>query len=260
MTDFSSQLALPPAFKGIALFTPGGDFFYCIDPSKQSRWHVHLCGAIQERLGLPEPPYFLVPCYSATIDRQVDPQTGQVRVWAQAHLLAFRDRALLNAAFGLEDGIWQLASGESELCNPLVLSAYRESFPQLWENHEWVVRVNLAPSPDRFALGFDRTDADLSGRRNREVKGVEGYVLRLFIKGYSPAIEQMLQRLHELLETSLGQPYTLQAIDVLKHPELAEVDRVTSTPALIRVSPLPTRRIIGELDDMDRVLGLLRAD
>ncbi|MFM7558989.1 MAG: circadian clock protein KaiB, partial [Cylindrospermopsis raciborskii] len=58
--------SLPQVFKGIALFTPGGDLIYCIDPSKQKRWHLHLCGVLQQILNLSEPPHFLVPCYTAT--------------------------------------------------------------------------------------------------------------------------------------------------------------------------------------------------
>ena len=59
----------PLAFKGIALFTPGGDVVYCIDPKKQNRWHVQLCGLLQYLLNLPELPHFLVPSYAATLDR-----------------------------------------------------------------------------------------------------------------------------------------------------------------------------------------------
>jgi circadian clock protein KaiB len=249
MSDSLSELSIPPVFKGIALLTPGGDFFYCIDSSKQSRWHIHLCAAIQERLELPEPPHFLVPCYCATIDRWIDPQTGGVKTLAEAYPPVFRYQALLNAVFGTEPGLWKLAVGESELCNPLVLAAYRETFPQLWESHEWVVRVNLASIPDRLAPELEAAD--------RAETVLDGYVLRLFIKGYNPSVEATLLRLHELLETSLGQPYTLKIIDVLKHPDRAEADRISTTPTLIRLSPPPVRRIVGELNDIHQILSLL---
>ncbi|MFM6041706.1 MAG: circadian clock protein KaiB, partial [Dolichospermum sp.] len=44
------KLSKPQLFKGIALFTPGGDLIYCIDPSKQGRWHLNLCAALREIL------------------------------------------------------------------------------------------------------------------------------------------------------------------------------------------------------------------
>ncbi|MGL6284372.1 MAG: circadian clock KaiB family protein, partial [Microcoleaceae cyanobacterium] len=74
-------------FKGIALFTPGGDLVYCIDPSKQSRWHLHLCAVLQDILGLPEPPHFLVPAYTATIDQWLDNRTNQIQVAAAIYPL-----------------------------------------------------------------------------------------------------------------------------------------------------------------------------
>ncbi|MDJ0558735.1 MAG: circadian clock protein KaiB, partial [Microcystis sp. M53599_WE4] len=39
----TSAIVLPDIFKGIALFTPGGDLIYCIDPDKQTHWHLNLC-------------------------------------------------------------------------------------------------------------------------------------------------------------------------------------------------------------------------
>ena len=78
--NLDKQLSKPQLFKGIALFTPGGDLIYCIDSSKQGRWHLNLCAALQEILDLPEPPHFLVPCYTATIDHWLNPQTQKVQV------------------------------------------------------------------------------------------------------------------------------------------------------------------------------------
>ncbi|WP_239651521.1 hypothetical protein [Neosynechococcus sphagnicola] len=66
------QVHSPNLFKGIALFTPGGDLIYGIDVSKQSRWHLHLCTALQELLGLTEPPHFfssLLYCHRRSLAR-----------------------------------------------------------------------------------------------------------------------------------------------------------------------------------------------
>ena len=52
---------------------------------------------------------------------------------------------------------------------------------------------------------------------------------------------------------------TLEVVDVLAHPEIAESERIIATPMLVRVSPDPVRRIVGDLSDLDRVrwaLGL----
>jgi circadian clock protein KaiB len=69
--------------------------------------------------------------------------------------------------------------------------------------------------------------------------------------------KQTLENLHQILENSLGYPYTLKVIDVLKHPEQADADRISATPTLIRVWPKPVRRIVGQCDDLEKILQLL---
>lgn len=85
------------------------------------------------------------------------------------------------------------------------------------------------------------------------------YVLRLFVSGHSAATERTLQILHELLERSLRSSYTLRVIDILKHPEEAESYQISATPTLVRFSPQPVRRIVGNLEDFDKVLQVLAA-
>jgi circadian clock protein KaiB len=58
----------------------------------------------------------------------------------------------------------------------------------------------------------------------------------------------------------LQQPYTLKVIDVQKHPDLAEADQVAATPTLMRVWPLPVKRIVGELEDAQAILRILTAE
>jgi KaiB domain. len=62
---------------------------------------------------------------------------------------------------------------------------------------------------------------------------------------------------HQLLEQSLNHPYTLKVIDVFKHPEQAESDQISATPTLIKIWPKPVRRIVGELNDAEKIRRLL---
>jgi circadian clock protein KaiB len=240
--------SVPAIFKGIALFTPGGDLIYCIDPDKQGRWHLNLCVALQELLELPEPPHFLIPCYTATVDRWFDSTLQQVRTVAEAYPAVFRYRALLNVVFETDRLIWQPAPLPEGVCDPIVLNAYRHQFPALWQNHDLVVRFAEAVPPAATPLEL-----------TPQPPPAAGYVLRLFISGYSAATQRILQNLHQLLEESLGYPYTLKVIDIFKHPEQAEVDQVSATPTLVKVWPRPVRRIVGNLDDVDRILHMLGA-
>jgi circadian clock protein KaiB len=268
---------LPQLHKGIALFTPGGDVVYCVDPDKQSRWHSQLCAVLQEMLGLTEPPHFLVPCYTATIDRWLDPQTRQVCTAAEAYPFVLKHQALLSALFHLPDVTWQTVVPAAGVCDPLVLATYQQQFPQLWQEHDLVVRVEPVPpgkSARVAAIETDRAEANratpfsvdateptsdsaLSWSPLAQPQAAEGYVLRLFVSGHSAATERILKNLHQLLETALQQPYTLKVVDIYKHPEQAEADQVAATPTLVKVYPRPMRRLVGDLDDVQKILQIL---
>lgn len=252
MTPFTSPAKNPQLYKGIALLTPGGDLIYCIDPSKQGRWHLHLCASLQEILGLPEPPHFLVPCYTATIDHWLDHRTQKIHTFAEAYPPILPYQSLLNMIFETDNISWQPAPWQEGVCDPIVLSTYRSTFAALWENHNLVVKVNIAEppvNPESSLVVSPRTE--LSS---------QGYVLRLFIAGHTLHTERILQTLHELLEKHLSHPYTLKVIDVLTHPDQAEISQVSATPTLVKVFPPPVRRIIGNLESVERILQILQVD
>jgi circadian clock protein KaiB len=256
--SYSSDSALktqnPSLFKGIALFTPGGDLVYCIDLHKRNRWHLQLCSTLQEMLGLSEPPHFLLPCYTATIDRWLDPKTQQIQTSAEACPRVLPHRALLNAIFAADDLDWETDPCQKELCDPLVLASYRQQFPQLWEDHDLVVRLEQAKPLSSLA---ESRPGALSWSPQKLDEPSQGYVLRLFVAGHNAATERILQNLHQLLEKSLQQPYTLKVVDIYKHPEQAEADQVAATPTLVKVWPKPVRRIAGDLNDASKILQML---
>jgi circadian clock protein KaiB len=249
----SQNTSLPQLFKGIALFTPGGDLVYCIDPRKQNRWHLQLCAVLQEMLGLTEPPHFLVPCYSATLDRWLDPHTQTIQTVAEAYPLVMKHQALLNAIFEADDLIWREMPRQEGLCDPLILATYQQQFPQLWQDHDLIVQFEQAGSRERSQLGR----SPLPWSPPAQPQNARGYVLRLFVSGNTAATERILQSLHRLFETSLKHPYTLKVIDVHVHPEQAEIDHVTATPTLVKIYPEPVRRIVGDLDDVSKILRML---
>jgi circadian clock protein KaiB len=55
------------------------------------------------------------------------------------------------------------------------------------------------------------------------------------------------------LEHLNGQ-YTIEIIDLLKEPQLAEGDQILAIPTLVRKVPLPIRKIIGDLSNEEKVL------
>lgn len=243
---------LPELFKGIALVSPGGDIVYCIDPNKKGHWHLNLCTALQESLGLAEPPHFLVPAYTATIDRWFDPYSQKVQTVAEVYPAVQRYQQLLNAIFETENLEWHIAPWQDELCNPLVIETYRQIFPQLWENHDLIIHYQ---KPNNLTNALESVSE--IGEFNPHDHPHQNYVLRLFIAGNSATTKETLTTIHQLLEEGLQHPYTLKVIDVSKHPEQAEINQVSAIPTLVRVWPKPVRRIVGELKDLSRIMQIL---
>lgn len=237
-------------FKGIAVFTPGGDLAYCRDRLKRSQWHLNLCGALQEHLGLAESPHFLVPGFTATVDCWLDHPSQSLHIAAEIYPLVQRYQGLLNVLYGLGDLEWQRLLPSQEYQSLSLFEPYRAQFPQLWENHNLVLDI----SPQASAT---QPGSQPSSTLTAPPPLPDAPVLRLFVAGHSAMTEQILTTLQEVLETSRHRPYTLQMIDVSKHPEQAELDQISATPTLIRVWPKPTRRLVGELTDPRAILSLL---
>jgi circadian clock protein KaiB len=85
-------------------------------------------------------------------------------------------------------------------------------------------------------------------------------VLQLFVTGDTPRSQRALANLQRLCETHLRGEYTLEVVDVLARPQMAEAARILATPTLVRVQPGPARRVIGDLSDDLRVLHGLDLD
>ena len=80
------------------------------------------------------------------------------------------------------------------------------------------------------------------------------YMLRLFVSGKTHQSEQTILNLRRICEEEFNGKYSMQVIDILESPELAEEAKIRATPTLIKELPLPLRRVIGDLSDKDRVL------
>ena len=80
------------------------------------------------------------------------------------------------------------------------------------------------------------------------------YVLRLYVTGMSPRSTQAITAIKEICEHQLASRYDLEVIDIYQKPALARGEQIIATPTLVRVLPLPLRRLIGDLADRERVL------
>jgi circadian clock protein KaiB len=78
--------------------------------------------------------------------------------------------------------------------------------------------------------------------------------LRLYVVGQSPKSVAAFNNLTRLCEQRLATPFSIEVVDLLENPELAREDQILAIPTLVRRSPAPMHRVIGDLSDGERVL------
>lgn len=77
--------------------------------------------------------------------------------------------------------------------------------------------------------------------------------LRLYVAGRTPKSSAAVANLRKLCREHLDD-YSIEVVDLSRHPKLAKGDQILALPTLVRKLPVPIRRIIGDLSDTARVL------
>lgn len=80
------------------------------------------------------------------------------------------------------------------------------------------------------------------------------YELRLYIAGQTPKSVTALKNINKICKEHLDGKYSIEVIDLLKNPQLAEGDQIFAIPTLVRKVPQPIRKIIGDLSNEEKVL------
>jgi circadian clock protein KaiB len=78
--------------------------------------------------------------------------------------------------------------------------------------------------------------------------------LRLYVAGQTPKSILALQNITKYCKEHLEGQYSIEVIDLIKNPQLAEGDQIFAIPTLVRKVPEPIRKIIGDLSNKERVL------
>ena len=73
--------------------------------------------------------------------------------------------------------------------------------------------------------------------------------LKLYIAGQTQKSVTALTNLKKYCEQHLKGMYTIEVIDLLKQPQLAEGDQIFAVPTLVKKVPEPIRKIIGDLSN-----------
>ncbi|MBE1237267.1 circadian clock protein KaiB [Phaeovibrio sulfidiphilus] len=80
--------------------------------------------------------------------------------------------------------------------------------------------------------------------------------LTLYICGETVRSQNALRAFDRLRDT-VGSDATFRVVDVVVDPDEAETARILATPTLVRETPQPQRRVIGDLEDLDQVRKIL---
>jgi circadian clock protein KaiB len=78
--------------------------------------------------------------------------------------------------------------------------------------------------------------------------------LRLYVAGNAPNSITAVANAKVICTEHYDEDCVLEIVDLLKQPLRALEDEIIVTPTLLRVRPLPVRRVIGSLSDTGQVL------
>jgi circadian clock protein KaiB len=82
----------------------------------------------------------------------------------------------------------------------------------------------------------------------------EMWHLRLYVAGQTPKSIAAFRNLKQICEEHLAGKYTIEVIDLVENPALAQSDQILAIPTLVRKLPPPLRKIIGDLSNTEKVL------
>jgi circadian clock protein KaiB len=86
------------------------------------------------------------------------------------------------------------------------------------------------------------------------------FELRLFVAGESANSLQAIANLTAFCREHLVGRHEIEIVDVLREPEKGLDAKVLLTPTLLKVSPTPCRRIVGNLSNTRAILEALNLE
>jgi circadian clock protein KaiB len=85
----------------------------------------------------------------------------------------------------------------------------------------------------------------------------ERTLFRLYIADKTPNSARAVANLQTICQEHLQGRYRLEVVDILQEPLRALSEGVLVTPTLVRLSPPPLQKIVGDLSDRNAVLHAL---
>ena len=92
-------------------------------------------------------------------------------------------------------------------------------------------------------------------RRSGASLRTDALELRLYVAGATKRSADAIEAITTLCDGLQPDQYTLEVIDIYRHPARAQRDQIVAVPTLIKSRPEPFRRLIGNLSDSTRLRG-----
>ncbi|MBI5442654.1 MAG: circadian clock protein KaiB [Deltaproteobacteria bacterium] len=87
-------------------------------------------------------------------------------------------------------------------------------------------------------------------------RGDKPWELRIYVTGpCSPKCLAASRNLARICDEQLQGHCRVELIDLLQSPERARSDQITAIPTVMRVFPLPVRKLVGTLDNKECALA-----
>lgn len=83
----------------------------------------------------------------------------------------------------------------------------------------------------------------------------EQYDLCLYVTGMTPRSVRAIENVRTFCKRHLGGRHTLRIFDLYQQPSLAREEQLIAAPTLVKRTPLPQRRLVGDLSNQERVLA-----
>ncbi len=80
------------------------------------------------------------------------------------------------------------------------------------------------------------------------------FVFRLYVVDEGPSSARAIANLSAICKSHLPDNHQIEIVDLLQDPRRVLSDHVLATPTLIKLSPAPVRKIIGDLGEEAKVL------
>jgi circadian clock protein KaiB len=83
------------------------------------------------------------------------------------------------------------------------------------------------------------------------------HVFQLYVSSTMPSSARAIVNIRRICDQHLPEVYDLEIIDIVQFPARATQAQIVAAPTLIKTSPLPEQRFVGDMSQSERFLQAL---